>query len=107
MILPFRTHLSDPEKDQLLFEQDGLIKRQAARIADLEAALKKPKKTSSNSHTPPSQNDPGRENRSPHPSCKRRKSLPWRCASVTGATELKGITALQAIRDTSTVNAPT
>lgn len=63
MKLPPRYRLSDAEKDALLLEQAALIERMAARIADLEAALAKPKKTSSNSHTPPSQDGPGRENR--------------------------------------------
>lgn len=63
MKLPPRYRLSDAEKDALLLEQAALIERMAARIAALEAALGKPKKTSSNSHTPPSQDGPGRENR--------------------------------------------
>jgi transposase len=55
MTPPFRYRLSDREKDALLSEQAALIERQAARIAELEALLAKPKKTSQNSHTPPSQ----------------------------------------------------
>ena len=55
MTLPFRYRLSDREKDALLTKQAALIERQAARIAELEALLAKPKKTSQNSHTPPSQ----------------------------------------------------
>src|SRR5512134_693419 len=55
MTLPFRYRLSDREKDALLTEQAALIERQAARIAELEALLAKPEKTSRNSHTPPSQ----------------------------------------------------
>ncbi|QLH39507.1 MAG: hypothetical protein HWD60_11875 [Defluviicoccus sp.] len=51
----FRYRLSDDEKDALLCEQAALIERQAARIAELEALLARPKKTSRNSHTPPSQ----------------------------------------------------
>lgn len=54
MTPPFRYRLSDREKDALLTEQATLIERQAARIAELEALLAKPKKTSRNSHTPPS-----------------------------------------------------
>ena len=49
-----RYHLSHEEKDALLNDQAALIDAQAARIKELEAALQKPKKTSSNSHTPPS-----------------------------------------------------
>jgi transposase len=52
---PFRYRLSDREKDALLTEQAALIERLAARVAELEALLAKPKKTSQNSHTPPSQ----------------------------------------------------
>jgi transposase len=55
MTPPFRYRLSDREKDALLSEQAVLIERQAARIAELEALLARPKKTSQNSHTPPSQ----------------------------------------------------
>ena len=55
MTPPFRYRLSDREKDALLTEQAALIERQAVRIAELEALLAKPKKTSQNSHTPPSQ----------------------------------------------------
>jgi transposase len=59
MTPPFRYRLSDREKDALLSEQAALIERQAARIAELEALLAKPKKTSQNSHTPPSQDQKG------------------------------------------------
>ena len=55
MTLPFRYRLSDREKDALLSEQAALIERLAARVAELEALLARPKKTSQNSHTPPSQ----------------------------------------------------
>ncbi|WP_040567693.1 IS66 family transposase, partial [Magnetospirillum molischianum] len=63
---PIRYRLSDADKDALLLEQAALIERQAARIAELEAALGKPKKTSSNSHFPPSKDGPGRKKSSPH-----------------------------------------
>jgi transposase len=63
MKLPTRYRLSDAEKDALLTEQAALIERMAARIAELEAAAGKPRKTSSNSHTPPSQDGPGRKTR--------------------------------------------
>lgn len=63
MKLPTRYRLSDAEKDALLTEQASLIERMAARIAELEAAAGKPRKTSSNSHTPPSQDGPGRKPR--------------------------------------------
>jgi transposase len=49
-----RYRLSDTEKDALLDDQAALIEAQAARINELEAALSAPKKTSRNSHTPPS-----------------------------------------------------
>ena len=66
MAPPFRYRLSDADKDALLNEQSTLIDRQASmitdqkhRIAELEAALSSPRKTSRNSHIPPSQNGPG------------------------------------------------
>lgn len=63
MTLPPRFGLSDAEKDALLLEQAAMIQRLATRIAELEAILGKPRKTSSNSHTPPSQDGPGRGKR--------------------------------------------
>ncbi|CAO3420090.1 IS66 family transposase [Azospirillum doebereinerae] len=60
METPPRHRLSDAEKDALLLEQAALIERLATRIAELEALVGKPRKTSSNSHTPPSQDGPGR-----------------------------------------------
>ena len=57
---PPRHRLSDAEKDALLLEQAALIERLAARITELEALVGKPRKTSSNSHTPPSQDGLGR-----------------------------------------------
>ena len=53
-----RRLLTDAEKDALLDRQAVLIDALMARIAALEAALAKPRKTSRNSHIPPSQ-DPG------------------------------------------------
>ena len=58
MTLPPRYGLSDAEKDALLLEQAEMIQRLATRIAELEAILGKPRKTSSNSHTPSSQDPP-------------------------------------------------
>lgn len=55
MTPPFRYRLSEQEKDALLTEQAALIDRLMARVAELEALLARPKKTSKNSHTPPSQ----------------------------------------------------
>jgi transposase len=55
MTAPFRYRLSEKEKDALLTQQAALIERQAARIVELEALVARPKKTSQNSHTPPSQ----------------------------------------------------
>jgi transposase len=72
---PPRYRLSEAEKDALLMEQAALIERMAARITELEALVGKPRKTSSNSHTPPSQDGPGgkagksaRRRRKPRPS---------------------------------------
>ena len=58
MTRPPRRLLTDAEKDALLDRQAVLIDALMARIAALEAALAKPRKTSRNSHIPPSQ-DPG------------------------------------------------
>jgi len=55
MKLPIRYRLTEDEKDALLAEQAALIERLAARIA----VVGKPRKTSSNSHTPPSKDGPG------------------------------------------------
>jgi transposase len=74
---PPRYRLTDAEKDALLEEQAALIERMAVRIAELEAALAKPKKTSSNAHTPPSQDGPGRSNRERDPA-RRNKPRPSR-----------------------------
>ena len=74
---PPRYRLTDAEKDALLDEQGALIERLAARIAELEAALGKPRKTSSNSHTPPSQDGPVRRNRK-RDTTRRRKPRPSR-----------------------------
>ena len=61
MTPPFRYRLSDREKDALLSEQAALIERQAARIAELEGLLCRPRKTSRNSGLPPScDQKPGR-----------------------------------------------
>lgn len=75
MTVPPRYRLSDAEKDALLLEQAALIERLAARIAELEALVGKPKKTSANSHIPPSQDGPGRETRKAK---RRRKPRPSR-----------------------------
>jgi transposase len=56
---PPRYRLSEAEKDALLVEQAALIERLVARVAELEALVGKPKKTSANSHIPPSQDGPG------------------------------------------------
>lgn len=60
MPLPPRFRLSDAEKDALLAQQQDLIERLAARVTELEALVGKPRKTSSNSHVPPSKDGFGR-----------------------------------------------
>jgi transposase len=62
---PPRHRLTEAEKDALLLEQAALIERLAARVAELEALVGKPRKTSSNSHIPPSQDGPARKGRRP------------------------------------------
>lgn len=79
-----RSRLTDAAKDALLDEQAALIERMAARIAELEALVGKPKKTSSNSHTPPSQDGPGRKNRDAN---RRRKPRPSRPGATRPLTE--------------------
>jgi transposase len=46
--------LTEAEKDDLLLAQYEMIERMAARISELEALVGKPRKTSKNSHIPPS-----------------------------------------------------
>ena len=55
--------LTDAEKDALIVEQAALIERLAARVSELESLVGKAKKTSSNSHQPPSSDGPGRKSR--------------------------------------------
>lgn len=52
--MPSRFGLSEAEKDALLAQQQNLIERLVAWISELEALVGKPRKTSFNSHTPPS-----------------------------------------------------
>ncbi|GAA4246856.1 hypothetical protein GCM10022293_00090 [Azospirillum formosense] len=73
MRVPLRYRLNEAEKDALLIEQAALIERMAARIAELEALVGKPRKTSANSHLPPSQEGPERP---PRKAKRRRKPRP-------------------------------
>jgi len=66
MSRPLRYRLSDAEKDALLQQQAALIEQQAVaiaalrrQVAELQAALARPKKTSRNGHVPPSQDPKG------------------------------------------------
>jgi transposase len=52
--------LTEAEKNALLLAQHEMIERMAARISELEALVGKPRKTSSNSHIPPSKDDFGK-----------------------------------------------
>ncbi|MBB4642990.1 MULTISPECIES: IS66 family transposase [Sphingomonadales] len=63
MSIPPRLGLSEAEKDSLLFQQQEMIERMAARISELEALVGKPRKTSTNSHIPPSKDEFGRKER--------------------------------------------
>jgi len=74
---PPRYRLSDAEKDALIVEQAALIERLVARVAELEALVGKPKKTSANSHLPPSQDGPGGKARKARAK-RRRKPRPSR-----------------------------
>lgn len=60
MATPPRIRLSEAEKDALLAQQQEMIERLVARISELEALVGKPRKTSSNSHIPPSKDGFGR-----------------------------------------------
>jgi len=85
MTPPFRYRLSDREKDALLTEQAAMIERLAARVKELEALLARPKKTSQNSHTPPSQDrKPGGGERKDG---KRRTPRPSRPGSARALTD--------------------
>lgn len=77
------SRLTEAEKDALLREQAALIERMAARIAELEALVGKPKKTSSNSSRPPSQDGPGRKNRERKRPRKPRPSRPGTTRPLT------------------------
>jgi len=61
MPLPPRFRLSDAEKDALLAQQQNMIERLVVRISELEALVGKPRKTSVNSHIPPSKDAIGRD----------------------------------------------
>ena len=74
---PPRYRLSEAEKDALLVEQAALIARLAARVAELEALVGKPRKTSANSHIPPSKDGPGGASRKADAK-RRRKPRPSR-----------------------------
>ena len=74
---PSRYRLSEAEKDALLVEQAALIERLVARVAELEALVGKPKKTSVNSHMPPSQDGPDGKPREAK-ARRRRKARPSR-----------------------------
>lgn len=52
--------LTEAEKNALLLAQHEMIERMAARISELEALVGKPRKTSKNSHVPPSKDDFGK-----------------------------------------------
>lgn len=54
MAPPLLDVLTDAEKNDLLLAQYEMIERMAGRIAELEALVGKPRKTSKNSHIPPS-----------------------------------------------------
>ena len=61
MPLPPRFRLSDAEKGALRAQQQDMIERLVARISELEALVGKPRKTSVNSHIPPSKDGIGRD----------------------------------------------
>jgi transposase len=86
MTKPPRYCLSEAEKDALLVEQAALIERLVARVAELEALVGQPKKTSANSHIPPSHDGPGRKARKVDAK-RRRKPRPSRPGASRPLTE--------------------
>jgi transposase len=64
MAKPPRIGLSEAEKDALLVQQQEMIERLVSRISELEALVGKPRKTSSNSHIPPSKDGFGKGKKS-------------------------------------------
>jgi transposase len=56
---PFHV-LTEAEKNELLLAQHEMIERMAARISELESLVGTPRKTSKNSHIPPSKDDFGK-----------------------------------------------
>jgi len=60
MALPPLHVLTEAEKNDLLLAQHEMNERMAARISELEALVGKPRKTSKNSHIPPSKDDFGK-----------------------------------------------
>lgn len=73
MATPPRIGLSEAEKDALLEQQREMIERLVSRISELEALVGKPRKTSSNSHIPPSKDAFGKK-RSPKRTAGKRPS---------------------------------
>ena len=72
MATPPRIGLSEAEKDALLVQQQEMIERLVSRISELEALVGKPRKTSSNSHIPPSKDGFGKGKKSrKRTTCKR------------------------------------
>lgn len=72
MPTPPRIGLSEAEKDVLLGQQQDMIERLVARISELEALVGKPRKTSSNSHIPPSRDGFGKGKKPRKPSSGKR-----------------------------------
>jgi transposase len=76
MAIPPRFDLSEAEKDALLAQQQEMIERLVARISELEALVGKPRKTSRNSHTPPSKDGFARGKKHGKPVDRRAKRTP-------------------------------
>ena len=68
MALPRPILLTEREKDRLLIQQQEMIERLVTRITELEALVGKPRKTSSNSHVPPSKDGIGFDKKRRKPS---------------------------------------
>ena len=83
--MPFlpRFMLSHAEKDALLAQQQDMIERLVARVSELETLVGKPRKTSGNSHIPPSKDAIGREKKGRKASGKERPAREGKTRPLT------------------------
>jgi transposase len=87
MAIAPRIWLSEAEKDALLVQQQEMIERLVARISELEALVGKPRKTSSNSHIPPSKDGFGKARKGRKASGGKRPSRGGKARPLTEAPD--------------------